>query len=308
MLLSIVIPCFNEEATLPETISRIEAVLKKIDSYSFELIFVDDGSKDKTKQILVEKCKVNKKIKIVSFSRNFGHQFALDAGITNASGDAIIIMDADLQDPPEVIPKMIAKWVEGFDVVYAVRSKREGESWFKKYTAYSFYRIQRFLSDIEIPADTGDFRLISRRIADLLVSLPEKDKFFRGLIPWLGFKQGSITYDRHERFAGTTKYTLSQMTKLGMSGLLSFSTKPLTFFTTIGAIISLLSFVGIIHTLWAKFFTDALVDGWATLMIVILFIGGVQLIAVGVLGEYLGRVFAEVKDRPKYIIDEKIGF
>jgi len=308
MLISIVIPCFNEDKVLDETVKRLQNLYEIIKNrYEIEYIFIDDGSSDNTKNIILEKIVENKKINLICFSRNFGHQIAVTAGIDYANGDAIVIMDADLQDPPEVVVEMINKFEEGYDVAYGQRTERLGESPFKLKTASWFYKILNKFSDTKIPMDTGDFRLISRRVADAIKQMPEKARFIRGMVAWVGYKQIAVPYTRSERFAGNTKYPLCKMLHFAVDGFLSFSSKPLQFATSIGFFLSGLSFLGIIFVLINRIFTKMWVTGWASMIICILFLGGVQLISIGILGEYIGRMFNESKARPLYLVDKVYG-
>jgi len=307
-LLSIVIPCFNEEEAIQETILRLQSLCSNIVDFNVELIFVDDGSSDNTRQLLLNAAAQDHRMRLIFFARNFGHQIAVTAGIDAASGDAVVLIDADLQDPPEVIHEMIMKWREGYDVVYGTRTDRPGESPFKVITAHSFYRFLNFLSDVPIPLDTGDFRLMSRHVIDTFRAMPERDRFVRGMVSWIGFKQTSIPYKRSERFAGKSKYPFRKMVHFATDGILSFSTKPLQISITFGILCSSLAFAGILFTLFFRIFTNTWVEGWTTLMIAVLFIGGVQLICVGILGEYIGRIYSEVKNRPLYIVQEYVGF
>lgn len=308
MLISIITPCYNEEEVINETIRRFNSSIKNINKYKFEFIFIDDGSTDKTYEILKKNSLTDKKIKIISFSRNFGHQAALSAGLENCKGDAAIIIDADLQDPPELINDMITKWNKGFKVVYGQRIERKSETIFKKLSAKYFYRILNFLTEVNIPLDTGDFRLIDKSIIDILKTMPENKKFYRGLIAWCGFKQSSIEYSRDKRFAGKTKYPLFKMIQFSLDGILSLSIKPLKIITIIGFFIAFLSFIGISNIIYNKIFHGAMITGWASILVAILFIGGIQLISIGILGEYLGRSYSEIQKRPKYIINKKVGF
>ena len=307
-LLSIVIPCFNEEVTITETIKRLQTLCINVIDLDVELIFIDDGSCDKTRNILLTYALKYQNIRLVLFARNFGHQLAVTAGIDASCGDAVVIIDADLQDPPEVILDMIIKWREGYEVVYGTRIDRPGESPLKIFTAHTFYRLLNLLSNVNIPVDTGDFRLMSRKVVDSLRSMPERDRFIRGMVSWIGFKQISIPYKRSERFAGESKYPFRKMLHFATDGILSFSTKPLQISISLGIICSSLSFVGILLALYFRIFTNTWVEGWTTLMIAVLFIGGVQLISVGILGEYIGRIYNEVKNRPLYIVEEYVGF
>jgi len=307
-LLSVVIPCMNEEAVIGETARRLIAVLGAAD-FHFELIFVDDGSKDSTPKILRELQSSDARVRVVRLSRNFGHQVAITAGIEHAGGDAVAVIDADLQDPPEVLLEFVAKWLDGYDVVYGVRSEREGETAFKLWTAKLFYRLIGRLSDTEIPLDTGDFRLMDRRVVDALLSMPERDRFVRGMVSWLGFSQVSVEYKRAARFAGETKYPLFKMLKFATDGIVSFSTIPLRLATWIGFLASALSTVGIVVVLLERYFgVFGLVKGWSSTVIAVLFIGGVQLVCLGIIGEYVGRIYGESKRRPLYVVRERIGF
>lgn len=304
-LLSVIVPCYNEEAVIEETYKRLSKALtdKKL---NFELVFCDDGSADKTASLLEEISLKDERCKAVILSRNFGHQFASFAGIENCEGDAIVLIDADLQDPPEVIPEMIKMWKDGWDVVYGKRMVREKESWFKKFTASAFYRLFNKISDIEIPLDTGDFRLMDRRVVDVLEQMPEKDKFLRGMISWIGLKQTPIYYDRDPRFAGETKYTLVKMIKFAASGIFSFSTIPLKFATWVGVAASAIAMIGIIYIFYVRLFQDNWVEGWAFTSVIIMFFGGVQLFTFGIMGEYIGRIYRQDKKRPQYVVDKII--
>ncbi len=307
LFLSIIIPCFNEEEVIRETIKRLLKVSDNLKNTNVELIFIDDGSTDSTAKILKHYCKIKKQITLIKFSRNFGHQIAVSAGIDKAKGDAIVLIDADLQDPPELIPKMITKWQDGNDVVYGTRVKREGESFFKIKTAGWFYILLNKMSDIAIPHNTGDFRLMDKRVTEALRTMPERNKFLRGMISWTGFKQTSISYNRSKRFSGSTKYPFKKMLHFALDGIFSFSTKPLDFSVGLGLIMSLISFLGILYVLYMRIFTDIWVEGWTTLMIVMLFIGGIQLVTIGIMGQYIGRIYKEIQKRPLYIIDEIIS-
>lgn len=307
-LLSIVIPCFNEEEVIAETMRRLNTFCAELSNLNVELIFVDDGSRDRTRELLKEYAAEDSKLRIIGFARNFGHQIAATAGIDAANGDAVVLIDADLQDPPEVIHQMITKWQEGYDVVYATRTERHGESAFKLATARSFYRLLNQLSDVLIPLDTGDFRLMSKNVVDTLRAMPERDRFIRGMVSWVGFKQIALPYKRAERFAGESKYPLSKMLRFAIDGILSFSTKPLQMSVGMGFICALLSILGIFYALYLRLFTNVWVEGWTALMIAVLFIGGIQLISVGILGEYVGRIYNEIKRRPLYVVQEYLGF
>lgn len=307
-LLSVVVPCFNEEAVLPETVSRLTGFCAELVGLEVELIFVDDGSRDRTRDLLKSYAAGDSRFRVIGFSRNFGHQVAVTAGIDAASGDAVVLLDADLQDPPEVIHEMIAKWREGFDVVYGTRTERTGESAFKMATARGFYRLLNRLSDIPIPLDTGDFRLMGRDVVATLRAMPEHDRFVRGMISWVGFRQTAVPYRRAPRFAGRSKYPLAKMLRFATDGILSFSTKPLQVSVAFGMFSASIAVLGILYALVLRLLTDIWVTGWTALMIAVLFIGGVQLICLGILGQYVGRIYSEMKRRPLYVAEEYIGF
>lgn len=307
-MLSIIVPCYNEEEVLPETMKQFRELISELSDLDVEIIFVDDGSLDRTRDILKKYALEESNTKFIGFSRNFGHQIAVAAGIDAAAGDAVVLIDADLQDPPAVIHEMIAKWREGYDVVYGTRIERPGESIFKLATARLFYRLLNHLSDIAIPLDTGDFRLMSRKVVDILKSMPERDRFIRGMVSWVGFRQVAIPYKRTIRYAGQTKYPLRKMLRFAIDGILSFSTKPLQVAVGLGAISAFIALVVIIYALYLRLFTNTWVRGWTALMIAVLFIGGVQLVSVGILGEYIGRIYNEIKKRPLYVVQEQGGF
>ena len=342
-LLSVVVPCANEEETLRETHRRLVNTLLTAAlpspgephhpwgtgwpaqrasalapaacdgqnpriALSFEIIYVDDGSTDGTASVLRELQAGDSRVRVVRLSRNFGHQIAITAGLEHASGDAVVIIDADLQDPPEVIGEFIERWREGHDVVYGVRTDREGETAFKRWTAKAFYRLINRLSDTRIPLDTGDFRLMDRAAVDALLSMPERDRFVRGMVSWLGFSQAAVPYVRAARHAGTTKYPIFKMVRLAMDGVLSFSITPLRLATWTGFAASFLAILGILYALYARFFASGLVRGWTSSFIAVLFIGGVQLICLGIIGEYIGRIYGESKRRPLYFVRERLGF
>jgi polyisoprenyl-phosphate glycosyltransferase len=306
--LSVVIPCMNEEAVLRETNQRLVSVLEGI-SLDFEIVYVDDGSTDSTAELLRDLQAQDPRIRVVRFSRNFGHQIAITAGLEHSSGDAVAIIDADLQDPPEVLLDFMAKWLDGYDVVYGARTERDGETRFKLWTAKLFYRLIRKLSDTRIPLDTGDFRLMDRRVVDALLSMPERDRFVRGMVSWLGFSQVAVGYRRAPRAAGVTKFSLFKMVRFALDGIFSFSILPLRLATWTGFAASGLAVFGIIIVLLERLFgVVGLVKGWSSAMIAELFIGGVQLICLGIIGEYVGRIYGESKRRPLYIVQERIGF
>ena len=300
--ISVVIPAYNEIEVIDVCYERLSGVMQALKDFDYELIFIDDGSQDATYDRLVEIQGKDKQVKVIKLSRNFGHQIAVTAGVDEAGGDAIVIIDADLQDPPEVIPRMIEKWVEGYDVVYGVRKHRVGEGRFKLWTAAAFYRMLRFFTNIEIPVDVGDFRLMSARTAVELRKLREKDRFVRGLVSWIGFKQTGLLYERDERLAGETKYPLKKMLKFALDGITSFSNMPLKLASWLGYIASFLAFLYLVSVFVQKMMGYT-IEGWATIMVALLFLGGVQLICIGIIGEYIVRIFNETKSRPMYIID-----
>lgn len=275
---------------------------------SYEIIFVNDGSRDKTGFLINEIIATDKNIRLLNFSRNFGHQAAITAGMDYATGKAIVVMDGDLQDPPEVMLPMFERWKEGYDVVYGKRIIRKGETLFKKITASIFYRTLNAMTDVEIPVDVGDFRLIDRKVCDALKSLPERNRYVRGLVSWLGFTQTAVEFVREERFAGKTKYSLKKMIKFAIDAITSFSYKPLKIATVMGLVISSLSFLYLAFVLFQAIFTTWAIAGWSSLIAVNLFFNGVILIILGIIGEYIGRIYDEAKARPIYVISDKKGF
>jgi dolichol-phosphate mannosyltransferase len=303
---SVIIPAFNEQEVIEESYKRLTAVMMDLGE-KYELIFVDDGSKDKTPFILAEICAKDSNARCICFSRNFGHMPAITAGMDYARGEAIMIIDADLQDPPELFPKMIEKWREGFEVVYGKRTERQGESSFKKLTARLYYRFLRKMTEVELPVDTGEFRLIDRKVCNAMKRIREKNRYIRGLVSWVGFKQTAVEYVREKRFAGITKYPLTKMIKFAMDGIAAFSYKPLKLATHLGLYISGLSFVYLIVVLYQKFFTNSTITGWTSMIGIITFTQGIVLMVLGLMGEYIGRIFEELKDRPIYIVREILG-
>lgn len=304
---SIIVPAYNEELVLKETYLRLTKVMASTGE-SYEIIFINDGSRDQTLEIANGLSEQDSHIKVINFSRNFGHQIAVTAGMENSVGQAVVLIDADLQDPPEVILEMIKKWKEGYDVVYGKRIKRNGETFFKKITAKMFYRFLDHMTAIDMPVDTGDFRLIDRKVCDSMNLLSEKNRYLRGLVCWVGYKQIGVEYVREERFAGETKYPLKKMLKLAGDAIISFSNKPLKIAGLVGFILSVCSFLYIIVIVIQRLFTNTTVTGWASILAVMLFFNGVTLIMHGITGEYIGRIYEETKNRPLYIIRDKIGF
>lgn len=306
--ISIVVPMYYEEQVALECYKRLKNVLLKLIDYDYEIIFINDGSKDKTLNILSDIAKKDENVKIISFSRNFGHQCAVTAGLKYVSGDAVVIMDADLQDPPELIPEMLKLWQDGNDIIYGKRKKRDGETVFKLLSAKMFYKILNDLSDVEIPKDTGDFRLVDKKVVDVINSLPEHNKFLRGLFSWVGFKQVPYEYEREKRFAGKTKYPLKKMLKFASDGIISFSSKPLRIFGILGLIALFISFCILIYALVSYVFKlNNLMPGWTSIMVAITFFSGVQLLSIWITSEYISRIYDETKKRPEYIIEKKIN-
>jgi glycosyltransferase involved in cell wall biosynthesis len=305
--LSIIVPFLNEEEVLHELVKRLRALLDSLD-VTWEAIFIDDGSTDSSLEILRSYAAEEPRYKIISFSRNFGHQIAVTAGLDHAEGEAIVIIDADLQDPPELIRDMLAKWREGYDVVYAVRKRREGDGLFKRATAALFYRTMRMLAGLDLPVDTGDFRLTSRRVVLAVRALRETHRFIRGFVVWVGFRHIAVEFVRAGRFAGTTKYPLRKMLRFAIDGITSFSTVPLRLASFLGAIFGLAT-VGIgIWSIWVHFFVEGAVPGWTSILLAICLVSSAQFFIIGILGEYVGRIYEEVKRRPLYIIGDKQNF
>lgn len=304
-LVSVIIPVFNEEKNIPQLLQKLTFVLKL---YNYEVIYIDDGSQDKTASVVKKAIKKNKNVRLISFSRNFGHQMALSCGYQEAKGDCVISMDADLQDPPEIIPKMISTWKKGAKIVYAKREKRNVDSAFKKTSAEFFYKFMNFLSDVPIPDNVGDFRLLDRSVVNYLNSLSEQSLFLRGLVAWSGQPAQFVKFKREPRYSGQTHYTFAKMMNFALEGITSFSTKPLRLASILGFISATLGFLGIIYAILGKLFLpEYWVTGWTALFVGIMFLGGVQLITIGIIGEYIGKIYKEVQKRPKYIIKEKIN-
>jgi len=305
---SLVIPIYNEEDTIVELYRRVSAVMNGLDGQS-ELILINDGSSDRSLNMLRDLRNKDDRIRYLSLARNFGHQIAVTAGLNFAQGDAVIVLDADLQDPPELIPEMIELWQQDYQVVYAQRTKRLKESWFKRSTAFLFYRLLKFLADVDIPADTGDYCLMDRKVVEILNSMPERNRYIRGLRAWIGFRQTSVRFERDPRFAGEVKYTFRKSLSLAINSLVSFSRVPLRFSTYLGLLSAFLSLLMAILVLyWRIFEVKSPITGLATIMIAIFFLGSVQLIGIGILGEYIGRIYEEIKGRPLYTLAEVSGF
>ena len=298
--ISVIVPCFDEQAGIEECHRRLTSVLVALDSW-YEIVYVNDGSRDNTLSHLRALHAVDPNVTVIELSRNFGHQTAVTAGLEIAKGQVVVIIDADLQDPPELISEMIRIWQQGYEVVYGVRDSREGETGFKVWTAKAFYRLINTLSDIEIPLDSGDFRLLDRQAVEAMKSLPERHRLLRGMCSWIGFRQYGMKYARAARFAGTTKYPLRKMLHLALDGIASFSTVPLRVLSVVGIFSAFLSFLGIVYALVLRLFTHIWVPGWTLLFIGMLLIGGLQMISLGIVGEYVGRIYTEAKHRPLYI-------
>ncbi len=304
---SLIIPIYNEEETIPELYRRVSDVMDSLDD-SVELILINDGSRDQSLNLMRELQERDARVCYISFARNFGHQAAVTAGLNFARGQVIVVLDADLQDPPELIPKMIESWQAGYHVVYAQRTKRKKESWFKRLTAYVFYRLLRQLADVDIPADTGDFCLMDRQVVDVLNSMPERNRYIRGLRAWIGFRQTAVKFERDPRFAGEVKYTFKKSLALAINSLVSFSKIPLRISTYLGLFSALIAlFMALLVLYWRLQQPDSPVTGLATILIAVFFLGSVQLISIGILGEYIGRIYEEVKGRPAYTIAEIAG-
>lgn len=310
MLVSIVLPCYNEAKLLPETHRRLSALAQKLTKERFEFIYVDDGSRDETAAILHELSLTDERVKALRLSRNFGHQVATTAGLEHASGDAVVLMDADLQDPPEVIVQMYARWLEGYHVAYGQREERVGETPFKLWSAKVFYRLVNRMSPVSIPKDTGDFRLMDRAVVEALLRMPERDRFLRGMVSWVGFKQVAVPYRREARLAGESKFPLFKMLRFAADAVFSFSFTPLRLAVWTGFLVLGIALLGILYAVALRFFFDPShwVRGWASIFVAVLFMGGVQLISLGIIGEYVGRIYGEVKQRPLYFIRERFGF
>ena len=306
---SIVVPIYNEEAVIEPLHSRLLQVLGPNGGQSFEVIFVNDGSRDRSAALVDSICNADRRFKALHFSRNFGHQAAVTAGLRAVSGKCAVVIDADLQDPPELINDMLAKWREGYQVVYAQKARREGPNPLLRAAYYTYYRILRRMTEVDVPPDTGDFCLMDRQIVDLLNAMPERNRYVRGLRAWLGFRQTAILFDRPARFAGNTKYSFGRLIGLATDGVLSLSKAPLRLATYMGFAVSLASFLlGVVFAIQQLTGTSRAARGWASTIVVVLFLGGVQLICLGVIGEFIGRIYDEVKQRPLYVVARTTGF
>ncbi|MBC2579453.1 glycosyltransferase family 2 protein [Clostridium sp. DJ247] len=304
---SVIVPLYNEELVINESYKRLKKVMDSTKE-NYEIIFVNDGSKDRTNDIVQNICRNDEKIKLVNFSRNFGHQAAITAGMDLALGDAVVVIDADLQDPPEVILKMIEKWKDGYQVVYGKRIKREGETFFKKFTAKVFYRLLRSMSSVDIPVDTGDFRLIDRKVCNALVALPEKNRYVRGLVSWVGYKQTFVEFERQERFAGETRYPFKKMMKLAFDGITSLSYKPLVIAGYLGGLAFLTGMISTAAVIIRDMFKRTEIISLGLLIAINVTMFGLTLGSIGILGQYIGRIFDESKGRPIYIIDSTVNY
>jgi polyisoprenyl-phosphate glycosyltransferase len=309
MKLSVVIPIYNEEAVIPQLIIRLSDMIQafsqrfQVPSSEIEILLVNDGSRDRSFEMLRSLCTTRPRFKLINLARNFGHQYAITAGIELAVGQAVVVMDGDLQDPPEFILELYQKLQEGYDVVYALRAKRRGENWFKLHTASLFYKVLRGMVDTEIPLDAGDFRVMTRRVVDQFKQMQETHRFVRGMVSWVGFRQTGLSYFRDKRFAGQTKFSLFKMIRFALDGITSFTTIPLRLSSCLGAATAFAGFLYMVYIFYIKLFTTKTVTGWSSTVVIILFLSGVQLMSLGVIGEYIGRLYEETKRRPLYVIE-----
>ena len=305
---SLVVPIFNEEAVIPVLLKRLDGLLDSLDGPG-EVIFVDDGSKDTSAIVIEAKTRVDQRYRLIKLSRNFGHQIAITVGLDHSAGRAVIVMDADLQDPPEVVLEMITKWKEGYEIVSAERASRQGESRFKQASADLFYRLMGKLGDVSTPRNTGDFRLVDRKALDCFLAMPERDRFVRGMFAWIGFRQGTVTFDRPARAAGTSKYSLQKMIGLAANGIISFSDAPLRLALWAGGVVSALAFIYGLSVIGRWALSDPTLErGWSSTIVIIAALGGANMLMTGVIGLYVGRIYAEAKGRPLYIVERAIGF
>ena len=304
---SVVIPAYNEQEVAAEAYKRLTHVMTGMGE-PYELLFVNDGSRDQTTQIIAGFCEKDPNVKLINFTRNFGHMPAISAGMKYAAGQAIFVIDCDLQDPPEIFPEMAARWKEGYHVVYGKRIKRKGESVFKRVSAKIFYRFLRSMTTVDLPSDTGEFRLIDRKVCDAVNALPEKNRYIRGLVSWVGFRQIPVEYVREERFAGVTKYPLRKMIRFAIDAITSFSYKPLKLASAIGFAISVLSFLYILYALYQRFIAGQTTEGWTSIIAAVLLTQGIVLMILGIMGEYIGRIYSELQNRPNYIVQEIIEY
>jgi glycosyltransferase involved in cell wall biosynthesis len=303
-VVSVVVPIYNEVETIDELCRRLRSSLSDLAAY--EVVIVDDASTDGSWELVRSQVARDPRIRAARLSRNFGHQVAISAGLDFARGQAVVIMDGDLQDPPEVIPSLVAKWREGYDVVYAVRTERGGERWLKRTSASIFYRILRAVAQVDIPAQAGDFRLLSRRAAEAIAAMPERARFLRGMAAWIGYRQVAVPYRRDPRYAGATKYPMRRMLRLAMDAMISFSAIPLRLVSALGLAFVIFCAIYLVYVLYVYFFTDRAVEGWTTVVVLILLIGGIQLLSLGIVGQYVARVFEEAKHRPLYLVDDVV--
>lgn len=306
--ISLIVPCFNEQDSIRFFVEKVEEIFLQLPNYSYEIVFINDGSKDRTKEVILDLSSINKKIKLVDLARNFGKEIALAAGLDYCNGDAVIPMDVDMQDPPEVIIDFINKWEEGYDVVYGIREERVGDSFLKKLTAFLFYRVINLLSDTKIPKDTGDFRLMDKKVVEVLKQMKERHRFMKGIFAWVGFNQIGIPYIRKPRVSGQSKFNLIKLSTLALEGITSFSVRPLKLASFFGFFTSVIAFIYGSYIIIRSLINGSDVPGYPSLIVIILFLGGIQLISIGLLGEYIGRIYNETKKRPLYIVNQAYGF
>lgn len=306
--ISLIVPCFNEQDSIRFFVEKVEEIFLQLPNYSYEIVFINDGSKDRTKEVILDLSNINKKIKLVDLARNFGKEIALAAGLDYCSGNAVIPMDVDMQDPPEVIIDFINKWEEGYDVVYGIREERVGDTFLKKLTAFLFYRVINLLSDTKIPKDTGDFRLMDKKVVEVLKQMKERHRFMKGIFAWVGFNQTGIPYVRKPRVSGQSKFNFIKLSALALEGITSFSVRPLKLASFFGFFTSVVAFVYGSYIIIRSLINGSDVPGYPSLIVIILFLGGIQLISVGLLGEYIGRIYNETKERPLYIVNQAYGF